>query len=815
MRTPGAAILLDHSTRGALFLTLGVPLYLVPGFFFPFVSVRGFIFRALIVVAGVCFLLRALIADEVRFGRRDWILAALGTLLLVMTASAAFGFSWQRSLFGTFGRLGGVWTWAHLVLLYVLLRSVFGDVQWRWYLRGIVAVGMLACAYALLQRYQVELGIVWEGSPSPPNGPIGNYGIFGGYLLFPLATAAFLVASERGRWRYSSMAALLPLLWVLWLTTNRSSLLGLLFGAVAAAILYSWLSGRARSLAMAALAVGLAIGGVVAAMRPGQPLADLGPRMPYTVKRFISIAPTATGVDRRLQWRAAVLAASERPVLGYGPENHEIVWSKHFDPAIYGLTEDLLWDRTHNAFFEALGTTGLLGLGALLALWVAIVATIRQRQRERLLTDVQASILYGLHVAYFVYLWFWFFDLTGMAIWIAVAAFVGSRRGPRLVLISGVRPWRAQSVGIGAATVFVGAMLAWTYSIAPLLEARRIGGIQLGADTSPGTLRLFRTQLQSTSPYAVSGVALFSRYLSGIRSEYPVLRKDAYFVAELAPTLEQALVAAERARAADPHNDRLVTARTRIMIRASQFYGSPEIAARAEAAAREEVALGPRRIEPRLVLAGVLSANGKLAEALLQTDTALRIYPGLTDIHATRASIYFAAGFIDSAAAQLRAAMPPVDSIRATSPRIPRLDPALVMRVALSFANQGRDAMGADLIRYYLDWNRDLARLGSDASDRRSVADLDRAVASVLPVLYLRAGDFGSARATALELSARCPRSQSAVAAFVEATKSPVLARERYPGSVLSKSTDPVEIAVDVGRVCEPERFAQKPPASG
>ena len=807
MHTAQSASRLTSAAHVALFLTLGVPLYLAPGFIFPFVSVRGLVFRALVAFAGLCVLLRALVSEQAERGRRDWTFVAFALLLAVTVVSAAFGYSWQRSVFGTLARLGGVWTLAHLFLLYVLLRVTFEEHHWRWYTRGVVGVGVAAAAYGLLQRYQVELGIIWEGSPIPPNGPLGNYGIFAGYLLFPIGVAALLAFRERNRRaRVLAVASLLPLLAVLWLATNRSSLLGLLFGVVLASVAYSWFAKRARVLALLAVVGAVSLAGLVGSMRPGGALASLGPKMPLTVQKFIAVAPTATGVDRKLQWKASVLALRERPLLGYGPENHEIVWARHFDPAVYSVTEDQFWDRTHNAFYEALGTTGVLGMIALLVFWGVIVAAIESRRRETYLSDAQAAVLLGLQSAYVVYLWFWFFDLTGMTIWIGMAAFVASLGRSPLIALSGRRAWRRQSLVVGAAGVAVGAALIWTYAVSPLFTAWKLGQLQLAVDArsvrgSPKTLRDFRGQLNSTSPYNVPGVALFSRYLSALRPAFPALRENEDFFRELAPTLEQSLYTLERARAADPFNDRLMTVKTRTLLRASQFYGSPEIATRAEMAAKEEVALGPRRIGPRLVLAGILAVNGRAVAALAQTDTALMIFPTSADAHGVRASIYLGMGNPAAAAAELRAAMPPVDS-SSFSPRPPRTDPTIVLQTAFALIENGDKPAAARLLWHYLTrWYGATAAWHGATASSPVIARLDRTAASIVPVLELTAGDSVAARAAALGFLAICERARPAIEEFLQIRPGSSV---RRPMSVVSSSADPAVILADVTRACEP-----------
>src|SRR5438132_1543841 len=94
---------------------------------------------------------------------------------------------------------------------------------------------------------------------------------------------------------------------------------------------------------------------------------------------------------------AAMAGFKDRPLLGYGPENHNIVWSRHFDPNIYLLDTDV-YDRTHNQFLEVLATNGIVGMVAFLGIWVAIGMTLVRGYRAGRLSAPAASVLWGLQI---------------------------------------------------------------------------------------------------------------------------------------------------------------------------------------------------------------------------------------------------------------------------------------------------------------------------------------------------------------------------------------------------------------------------------
>ena len=69
--------------------------------------------------------------------------------------------------------------------------------------------------------------------------------------------------------------------------------------------------------------------------------------VPAVLQRLALTNPAGADESRTMQWRAAIDGFEDRPLLGYGLENHNLVWSAHLDPGIYRLDTDV-FDRTHN-----------------------------------------------------------------------------------------------------------------------------------------------------------------------------------------------------------------------------------------------------------------------------------------------------------------------------------------------------------------------------------------------------------------------------------------------------------------------------------
>ena len=131
----------------------------------------------------------------------------------------------------------------------------------------------------------------------------------------------------------------------------------------------------------------------------------LAAHVPSVLQRLALTNPAGSDESRTMQWLAAIKSFEERPLLGYGPENHNLVWSSHFDAGIYQVDTDV-FDRTHNEYLELLATTGIVGTLAFLGIWIAIGMTLVRAYRAGRISAAAAAVLWGLQVAYASYLIF-------------------------------------------------------------------------------------------------------------------------------------------------------------------------------------------------------------------------------------------------------------------------------------------------------------------------------------------------------------------------------------------------------------------------
>jgi tetratricopeptide (TPR) repeat protein len=99
-------------------------------------------------------------------------------------------------------------------------------------------------------------------------------------------------------------------------------------------------------------------------------------------------------------WKASALAILDRPILGYGLENYNIGFDRHFPPQVSNPSDEQLWfDRAHNIILDVGVTSGFLGL-TLYSLFYILVFTFLVRQWFRTKDPTDSLLILSLLLAY-------------------------------------------------------------------------------------------------------------------------------------------------------------------------------------------------------------------------------------------------------------------------------------------------------------------------------------------------------------------------------------------------------------------------------
>jgi O-antigen ligase/tetratricopeptide (TPR) repeat protein len=741
-----------------LLVSLLVPVIAPADFFFPYVVPRNLFFRVIIEIGATALVLALCFGRKKLDLRGEPIFFSLLAFLAAASVSALFSPAPTHSFFGDFERMGGVWAWLHLALFFLLLRTL-RDEDWGWIINGALAVSLFVSISAIVEHFQLAATRSADAIIPASAATIGNPGLLAAYLLMNVALAGYAAsASVRYRLLYLSVVGvnLLGLVYA----SNRSTIIGLVLGAIIGGVIFAALSSTRRKWIAFSIAGALAV--VVVAVSVAVrafPKSEVTRLVPSVVSRLALTNPAGGDGVRPMQWRAAIDGFKDRPLVGYGLENHNLVWGAHFDSRVYGLETDV-FDRTHNQFLEILATTGLIGTAAFLGIWIAIGVTLGRAYRAGRLSPTAVAVLSGLQVAYATYLFFWFVDLNAAMLWILIAALIASRGtvGSVVLETTGKAPEQAiaRPILAFAATVVL-AIAIYGEGYAPLRASRALARIDSPREPVTQTLEQFEVVSSFAGRQAIHPPMVMSQFIASLGPRLKDIRADSTQRRMLDSAFASSFAAFAREIHRDTLNDRLYAYQGALLVEASRFYGSPSYRQQGIDAFHKAIELSPHRIQPRLLLARVYTGARDYERAVVVLNDAVKTNPRLGEPRYRLAEAYLGAGRSDSALAMLNSALE-LGYVGAP-------ETYLAMGKRLEFS--GRSGAAAKLYSGYLEAKYTEAVWDRHEAIDRPIPTADIAVAAHLPLLYVRARDSELAIKTAAALSAFDPSRASIVDGFV------------------------------------------------
>ena len=757
------AALPELSWRNAIIVlllaSLFVPLIVGSGFFFPYVVPRNIFFRVIVELAVSALVLAVCFSGKTLDLRDEPIFWSLLAFVAALFLSALFSPARMHSLFGDFERMGGVWAWIHLLLFFLLLRTL-RDEDWPWILNGALLVSLIVSVSAIVEHAQLARSPSPSGFVGPSGATIGNSGLLAAYLLMGIAIAAYLAATSI-RLRLLYLAAALINLLALVYAENRSTLLGLTVATLFAAVIYAALGGSRRvriAVPLAAIALSIAVVGSAVVVRVF-PNSAFSRNVPEVFERLAATNPAGRDESRTMQWRAAIAGFKDHPIVGYGPEAHSLVWSAHFDPDIYRLDTDI-FDRTHNQYLETLSTSGLVGIFAFAAIWIAIAVTLSRAYRAGRLTAASLAVLCGLQAAYAIYLLFWFFDLNSTMLWVMLAALIASRGTVGSIVLEPTTgethvPVTKPALAAALMSVVVFALIAEGY--APLRADRALASVDSPSGNLESTLAKYDILANSRAHQTAHTPLIMAQYLGSLRPELKQIERNAEERAAVDRALRESLNAFDMEIDRDSTNDRLYTHYAGLLMFAAEFYDSVTYRQQAIDALHKAIDLSPHRVEQRLALANLYLDERDYERAIVVLNDAIKSDPLLGEPRYYLSTAYLGAGKGDSALAMLQS------SLRHGYVGSPDIYLALGKRLEFS----GRSGRAAKLYSDYLEAKYTEAVWDRSEPIERPIPSADLAVAAHLPLLYMRARESDLAIKSAAALSAFDPSRAPIVDRFV------------------------------------------------
>ncbi len=410
-----------------IYATAFVPLVIFKDFISPFHFGKVVIFRSIIDVLFVFYLVLIwhnksyLPGWQAGLPSRNLIFLSIGVFTAVFGLTTLTSVQPFDSFWGYLERMGGFWSFLHYFAYFIILTSIFRKKEdWTQLINVVLFVGFLSALYGFFQKTDIAF-FVGSGGRGRIFGTIGNAALFAGYeLIVSFLALTQLFSKDRisglGRMFYTATFFVASL--AILMTATRGAILGLVVGVFIFFTFYV-LSHKSRKLRTAFICV---VALIVVAVFVSQIFKDskfiTGSR--YLVRVTDLSFSSYTVQTRFWAWQAGLKGWQESPktiLLGWGPENFNIPFSKNFNPNFYvGPGSETLFDRAHNMFVEILVTMGVVGFAAYIAIFYFLLRSLWRLLRRKFKENQKDEALYyaglfSLIVAYIIHSFF-FFDTS-------------------------------------------------------------------------------------------------------------------------------------------------------------------------------------------------------------------------------------------------------------------------------------------------------------------------------------------------------------------------------------------------------------------
>lgn len=356
----------------------------------------------------------------------DWLIIGF---LSVQIISSIFGVDFNKSFWGNQQRAQGVFTWIHFTIFYLLLRQFFiSPKDWRNLGAWVIGIGFISIFLAWFGQYFSFFdGIIIKGFIL--SGMFGNPIFFASYLIIPifLSFSLFFLFEDKSKIKWFFPVFSLLGLITLFYTQTRGAFIGLSAGVFIGWLLFLFYGkkGKIRSaMAIAGMLLLLLAAGVYIANQK----TDFFKKNTPLISRLFSISIKETTANTRIMaWEIAIKGWKDKPFLGWGPENYEDVFDRHYNLKYlkYSFAETV-WDKPHNLYLEFLSTTGLLGFVCFLSIFITafycLFNKIKKEDNEK--KKFFLIIVTGLFAAYAIQNIFAMESSSSLELWFFILAFI-------------------------------------------------------------------------------------------------------------------------------------------------------------------------------------------------------------------------------------------------------------------------------------------------------------------------------------------------------------------------------------------------------
>lgn len=411
--------------RAGLFLILFVPLYINKASIFPFVVPKTMAFVIIVEALLIFYLPLAFFSKRYR-PKTSSLFWAVTVMFAVVILASIIGINPYKSFWSTFERMGGVFVFVHYYAFFLILVGVLKRRdEWFYLMRGAVTVGIIMSLYGIGQK--IGISSLVESGVSRVGGTIGNPIFLAAFLMFSLAFAIILITDHKENigWKYIYGFAIGVETLTIIFTASRGVIIGILGGLFVFATLYLLFHKKTpyRKYFVGVIIFLVFFVIFLFAVRNTQFINNVAilDRLSTVFRGFPEIQA------RVYAWEIGLNGWQERFLLGWGAENYNVVYNKYFNPLTMVSAGSEVWfDRAHNIIFDWAINSGFAGLSAYLVgtLFLPLYLLYRLMMKREDENFVYYAVPFTFLVAYFFQNLFVFEMVSSYLMFFLMLAFI-------------------------------------------------------------------------------------------------------------------------------------------------------------------------------------------------------------------------------------------------------------------------------------------------------------------------------------------------------------------------------------------------------
>ncbi len=381
--------------------SLFTPFFLGPSFYFPFITLKGTVFRILVEIMLFLWVLYLIKEKKSLSFLKNPIVLSFSLFFVILFLSSIFGLSFHQSFFSSTERLEGLFGILHFYLFFLILFSVFSQREIEDFLKISIFIALIYSFSAILFFYQPT----FFGTSLRTDrlmGFSGNPSYFATYLLFHTFFALYFYFKKyllEKKFFNFYLAIFLFFTLLIVLNATRGVMVGYVIGFLLMSFLLLFRKEKEvfifKKIAWISIIVLISTISILFLFKNSSFVKDH-----LFLKRLTTFDLNDPATKSRLlSYKIAFNSFLKRPILGWGGESYVFLYIKNFDPLMPKILPDFMFDRVHNKVLEILIDAGIIGLLSYFLIYYFLFKILKNQSKENFCS---ALPFFGLFVSYFI-----------------------------------------------------------------------------------------------------------------------------------------------------------------------------------------------------------------------------------------------------------------------------------------------------------------------------------------------------------------------------------------------------------------------------